>query len=617
MTRRPKHTETLYDSFNARNIPVKEVARTFVVNDDYRRLLKNSSIVLMGPRGSGKTTLLKMLTLEALHSWQSAEAKETLRTIPFCAVYIPTDVHWKRQLAHTERSLQTFPKFAERVSEAAVTLNVLKALLHAFSERMQYESINERTEEVGLCAALTECWLLDSRMPDFKSLRSAIDHRVSELSTRAKVLEDRLSSNDAEPALGQQFYLDYYHAIVAACSAFDEFVSVRRPLRWALCFDELELAPGWLQDRLFRELRSSDERVLFRLSTSPVPAIAADIEAQPRQDYQNVFLWPRGHKNPRDFPERLAQATLARRLRQPVEPAQVFGASPMYDNGDDAANVRYERGSVAYKTIREVAQWDQGVRHTLTNHDISPEDPTTSDPKKKDQVLRKMKPLVYHRLLLRKSGGARSRKLLPAYFGAGAIYDISDANPRWLIGIIDDLLEASPLSAEKKPQFSKKVQIRVLTQASKQFLSLLKALPDAEVQLQGGSRHLFDILKTIGKYFFERLVVDKFTLDPVGSFYVDRKTDRALWNLLRLAAYQGAIVNVDPETVAVTGDLTNKRFRLSYMLAPAFRLPLRLYEQVPLSSCLQRDSLFRRARKHGVKKTHSRGQQQFWFDLAR
>ena len=141
MKRRAKHTETLYDSFNARNIPIKEVARTFVVNEDYRRLLKNSSIVLMGPRGSGKTTLLKMLTLEALHSWPSAEAKETLRTIPFCAVYIPTDVHWKRQLAHTERSLEGFPKFARRVSEAAVTLNALKALLHAFSERIEYKPV--------------------------------------------------------------------------------------------------------------------------------------------------------------------------------------------------------------------------------------------------------------------------------------------------------------------------------------------------------------------------------------------------------------------------------------------------------------------------------------------
>src|SRR5260370_24511062 len=187
------HSETLYDSFNARNIPAKEVAKTFVVNDEFDRLLKNSPVILMGPRGSGKTTLLKMFTLEGLYSWVAPEEKETRERIPFCAVYIPTDVHWKRQMAHTEKELTHLPKFARRVSEAAVTLNVLKAILSAFEERIRYEHASDRKMEIGICALLADCWYLEPRVPDFKSLRTTIGQMVNGLAAGIHEMRDRCS----------------------------------------------------------------------------------------------------------------------------------------------------------------------------------------------------------------------------------------------------------------------------------------------------------------------------------------------------------------------------------------------------------------------------------------
>lgn len=68
----------------------------------------------MGPRGSGKTTLLKMLTPLALSSWKGgSKARQVREKIPFIGVYIPTDIHWKRQLQHFENKLGYLPNYVK------------------------------------------------------------------------------------------------------------------------------------------------------------------------------------------------------------------------------------------------------------------------------------------------------------------------------------------------------------------------------------------------------------------------------------------------------------------------------------------------------------------------
>ncbi|MGH8546796.1 MAG: hypothetical protein ACREX3_24925, partial [Gammaproteobacteria bacterium] len=64
---------TIYGTYNARMLSPEEIARTFVINENYRKLLMNEHSVLRGPRGTGKTTLLKMLTAPALREWKDRE----------------------------------------------------------------------------------------------------------------------------------------------------------------------------------------------------------------------------------------------------------------------------------------------------------------------------------------------------------------------------------------------------------------------------------------------------------------------------------------------------------------------------------------------------------------
>jgi predicted AAA+ superfamily ATPase len=64
---------TIYSTYNARMLSPEEIARTFVINDAYRKLLRVEHSILRGPRGTGKTTLLKMLTPRALKEWGDRE----------------------------------------------------------------------------------------------------------------------------------------------------------------------------------------------------------------------------------------------------------------------------------------------------------------------------------------------------------------------------------------------------------------------------------------------------------------------------------------------------------------------------------------------------------------
>ena len=60
------------------------------------------------------------------------------------------------------------------------------------------------------------------------------------------------------------------------CCAFQEifkntsFVNQKK-FKWALCFDELEIAPEWLQKKIYTEyLRSTNQSLLFKITSTPL-----------------------------------------------------------------------------------------------------------------------------------------------------------------------------------------------------------------------------------------------------------------------------------------------------------------------------------------------------------
>ena len=111
---------------------------------------------------------------------------------------------------------------------------------------------------------------------------------------------------------------------------------------------------------------------------------------------------------------------------------------------------------------------------------------------------------------------------------------------------------------------------------------------------QSGNRiDLATLLRVIGDYFRRRLFGPKFELDPVGSFTVDSHINEEIVELLRLGVYHGAVVYVDPVPDTIESSLRGKRFRLSYMLSPLYKLSLNLHDPISLSTILRTSARLR------------------------
>jgi hypothetical protein len=65
---------------------------------------------------------------------------------------------------------------------------------------------------------------------------------------------------------------------------------LRYDARWALCFHELELAPLWLQERLFKLPRSASQKIILKITSSPNPD-SAGTQASPAEDYTASVLY--------------------------------------------------------------------------------------------------------------------------------------------------------------------------------------------------------------------------------------------------------------------------------------------------------------------------------------
>jgi hypothetical protein len=244
---------------------------------------------------------------------------------------------------------------------------------------------------------------------------------------------------------------------------------------------------------------------------------------------------------------------------------------------------------VFWLELRRAAREDESLRNLLASRGIDltkgARTPQVVTQATRDQLLRKIKPVLMLRNEFRKVQPAagptsgkvamRSRKRVSLYAGAEAVYAMSDGNPRWLIGMLRDMLARVH-----------QAQADVVNRTSHRYKALLSMLPKSIALVNSKEVAMVDVLDRVGKHFFERMVRGPFPLDPVGSFIVDSNAHEPLLALIKLAVSQGALVYVDPDWKVAPSNPRGKRFRLSFLLAPTYRLPLRLYDPVPLSTCL-------------------------------
>jgi hypothetical protein len=533
-----------------------------------------------------------MLTRPAQRVWKAEIAPNEpawsdYRSPDFEAIYVPSDVRWSEELRAVERELAGHPIDAERVQRACIVISSLVEATKTFQDITE-ERGSEPTE---LVKALIRHLELGPTIPSFREIRfklmkwmDLIHHGIikRDLSFIQRTL-------DSFPAGITAHSVDM---VTKACVVFDEYSASPLKSLWALCFDELEIAPEWLQRELLASLRSLDrQQFLFKLTWSPVLPRHLMPQQEMSHDYTPIRMWHTGATDARPFCCEFSTRYLRDRLRnQRLTPRDVFGPSPFAQEDSDELDP-YKAGTPEWHAMVQLASIDQSFRDYLIKKRISPENPVADSVALRDESLRKVKPIVLAREAFLKDGGntimRRSRKVPPLYYGEDAVYAMSEGNPRLMTWLLDNLLDIKQHRAPKSgPIVGRSSQSRVLHATSLRMLTTAKTYP-----LKGGPRRfpLLYLISRLGDYQRSELVGQEFKPEPVGAFFVDGDVKPEVMEEIAKGLMIGVLVNLGThgQDEDFPSSVMGLKFRLSYVLAPAFQLLFRNLREMRLSTALR------------------------------
>lgn len=594
-------------AFNAKEMPDSEVARSFVSSNNFSKLSGAWNALILGPRGSGKTTLLKMLRLPALRMWAGDDADQFRLAMNFTGVFVPADITWSEMIEALGRKKMA-PDLREAVVQSMFCTNVLLALTEAFESRLiptanavakdyRLASCDSATLTAAL-AVIADHWSLKPKILSLSGIKAALQSRLLLIQTVvAKCVKGQAAVVDDLDTQLPFLHLHATTAVEVAVNQFDTAIGDDNG-KWALLFDEFEIAPAEMQSMVFRRFRSAGNKVFYKVGLAPCTAhtmgsLAKMSEATSTNDYIYVELWYSEKRLALEFSEKLFRSIMSRSSNGAANssPTEIFGANHfVVEDGNDPDVVaqpygKGEHWKLVFESLREK---DETFARFLSNKRIDPANLETSPTTETGNTVRKIAPLVAFRDAFRRDGqhsAKRGRKKLNfAYSGWEAISAICEGNPRWLIGILNMMMAAEALGATAvKPS----TQVDKIREATESFSSMLSTVPLTSRGIET-TQQIDKLLRQIGEYFFARLVTDDFVEEPPLSFWVDEKVSADIQAAIRIAINHGALISISDPVVKVEGfeDLVGKRFRLAYLLAPRFKLPLRATKAVALSTIL-------------------------------
>lgn len=577
--------------YNARSIPPADVARSFVPpTPHFGRLLARNHTLLLGPRGSGKTTLLKMLTARALNNWSHPEAPNLARQVTFNAAFVPADIAWGRQLEATGGL-----DFKASRKDAAFVLHTLRAIVHAMREATELareDNLKSYVKHLSIELSPTKEEQLVRLIAPNLDVRPALPSLLGlELA-----LEARLDAINAG-ASGAPFTVDSFPSKIGLLISAFNGLTKDDDRRWALLFDELEIAPASVKAFLLSGIRSFDERVIVKLALAPYMDDAGfdrhPTSPQPLHDYHTIQLTYPNKDDATNFGAELF-ATTFKRIGVDAGDLDVLFEPPVGGSQFGRRTNQKRRGLP--DEFKLLAQKDSSFAKYASDRNLfSPA--YRFDENHIAQDIRKVLPIVIARnFYLRRFEGDhavanRSRKSHGLYAGYPAIVEITEGNPRAILTCVGPMAQEYQEDLVRADGFtpvSRSIQTKAIRRVEFLLTSLLQVVPLDLGGFEAG-KGLLGFVDTIGRAFEDRLLSRPFTTDYVSTFLIDESVSGAVVSAVGKALNTGAIIHVphaDSGPDALLRGLRGQRFRLSYALASRYRLLLTLGDRINLSTLL-------------------------------
>lgn len=595
-----------HNIYNARYFSLEEILKSFIPSKQYLDACNNNHSLIIGPRGCGKTTIFKMLTYPAK---KELEKKHSSIKIDFFAIYIPADRQWLKQ---QEKLKEILPELNhEPLLNYFLVSNTIISIINSIQDLLHYSDL-EPEESISLESSIVKNLFKNleieiSGVASFSNLKEHLYKITRKVNESINMFKYKIIDVD-EIKFPQLSYVQLMDVItplrmvVLDAVKSNKHINSLLNVKWCLCFDELEIAPKWVSQELVDTLfRSVDQEFIFKLTSTPIIELNLydNTNASINQDYEIIECWVKNRETAKAWEEFCLE--YVQKNSKIEEPFRIFGrfqwelVTHTNQNSHQPINEIYEYNSQSYTTYKKLADNDNSFRKFLVRKNIDPNNPLPKNIKERNQVFRKIKPIVYSRFLFKKDGDKfRSRKQVPAYFGFDYITEICDGNVRSFLSILGKFKD---FYEEDKP-IPRWLQSKEIKEYSNNFYLGIKNYTEGYVD--GSKYSLFKLIGVIAEYFSNEIYDDSFNMDPKGSFVLDAKVDDKIQEVVKAGILNGHILIKKTEYVNrkhkhgvldenFFNSVLNKPLRLSYLLYPYFNIPKREYSKVKLRTIIHKN----------------------------
>lgn len=580
-------TERSLSSFNARTYSAQRVARSFVPSPAFETLINPSHTMLSGPRGSGKTTLLKMLQPEALENWHHIDAAGAIRSIDYTGVFIATDRIWKEQFEASDGA--AIPELHTALADSAFATHMCREIVSTMAWRA-HNAPSRYPHHLRATLSPADEQLLVRELSDLLRVRvdvPRLEAVVSALITRFREHGELQRRRGADVSSAPDWLISDAIGTAEACVRHFNNFAGQHDHQWALLFDEMELAPPRVTEAVLEAMRGTQSVLLFKLSLSPVQPELATLNLPNAgvhgQDFELIMLSLQ-QRDATSFARSLVESELRTRYGEEdgqLDLDELFGEGRFTSRPDDGA---YDVGSFLWKRYEALAERDPSFAAWLRARDVDLNKLGELSASERAAKLRKIRNVVVIREFYNRPNST-GRKNHDLYTGADGLLTLVDGNPRLLMALLGQILPSKP---PMDGHISRATQSAAIDSLMDRFTALLSAQPSI---VMPNGRHLIvrDLVHAIGEALGRGVVNDPFHGNVVTTFTVDSRLPAHIIKALQIALNVGAVVHI-PDDIGrpVPITLAGERFRLSYVLAPRYRLPLRLGESRSLRSILLR-----------------------------
>jgi energy-coupling factor transporter ATP-binding protein EcfA2 len=595
---------SMIELYNARDLSPEEVASSFVPPPFMRKLMRRGNTIIVGPRGSGKTTLLKMLQQRALENWTHERADELIEMVDYSTVFVPVDTLWTLQLnglGEGKLDVDTLNRF----KKTAFVLHSMNCWIDAVLDRLAPEKESERIlrrikltkkAEVQVVNDIAKAWKIEPSIYSFKGLKNALDRAIIDLSTFASKCGMVSQEQRAGILLNNDiFHLSLLQCIIFATKRLDNELGDLNS-KWALLYDELELAPIEIHEEIMTAVRASSPKLIFKLALSPaydqLSYYSSSLEqASPVHDFEPIRLWYVERYDGKEFSELLWTGLVRDKLWKNKDALHVLGSNYQLKLDYDENEIQSQSTRIR-RTLMEGYKHDSGFRNYIgKNLDVDKLISQKGDDRRAS--LGKILPLLDMRLFYRREGsdslqaGAKLRRVVPSYYtGADALFAITEGNPRWFKALFTPLLEKYD---SQTGTIRREAQVKQIELFALRHQALLRTrVVNTQSPVYNGMG-VYGLIRIIADYIFNKNVLGRFNIDPPTYIVINREPDKDLKKLLIEAINIGALVYMPEDNSnaeLIVNQLKKKRFRISYTLAPLMKIPIRIVKPVSLYEIL-------------------------------